>query len=605
MKRVLLIPLDPVHDVGLKMIRRGLEEAGHETILLPPDLPVEEVMDRTLQTPNLDCILVSRTIGYDVAEILGKFMNAVKISGLRDRVKIGVGGMGVRVEVAEELGFDQGFGPGTTIEEAIAFVENRPPCHDYQKTTRVKKDMTSASSYRFIHSEVNELLNEIAENTLDWTKHKTSSGIERAYIRRSAFRQQNGFSLEGALKKDYVLLCDSEIQNFYHYGRLPSRVGAIGLDEVHRVTEFYERANKKTDGLNIHHTRQKPEVFIQYGTGSLFSDVSHIKVSEAWGTRGVVHFDPAWGARTEGLLEGYLNYEGDGTILTPHNLSLLHSSLHEATLWQVRAHRGLNTPETVVLAGELGADLTKINMVYGSLGAGTDPKRLVVDGMAAMGFAAEYDMPFDIVTNEELCGVPAYKAFAGMLIVAKLGCILGGKPILQPLFCYSPEVLISGKMEDNYIDYNAAKITALRMIVDAPIWAGAPIGFMTHTEDRVQSSISTALHAALGTSLGLEGITIASSDEAYSGGSISAQARIDTLRGVREAFRFLGNGAITPTSQAAYWAEELVENIISTLKQVRNIGFIEALYSGVLGSVEDGAYPGRAGRGSVKEAVKL
>jgi len=32
-----------------------------------------------------------------------------------------------------------------------------------------------------------------------------------------------------------------------------------------------------------------------------------------------------------------------------------------------------------VLAGKLGADLTKINIVYGSLNVGTDPSRLTVD----------------------------------------------------------------------------------------------------------------------------------------------------------------------------------------------------------------------------------
>ena len=49
------------------------------------------------------------------------------------------------------------------------------------------------------------------------------------------------------------------------------------------------------------------------------------------------------------------------------------------------------------------------------------------------------------------------KAFAGMLIVSKLGLKLGAKPILQPLFCLSPEVMVSGQMEDNYVDFNAAR----------------------------------------------------------------------------------------------------------------------------------------------------
>lgn len=54
-----------------------------------------------------------------------------------------------------------------------------------------------------------------------------------------------------------------------------------------------------------------------------------------------------------------------------------------------KSTRGLNTPETVVFTGELGADLTKINMVYGSLNAGTDPARLTVDGVKAIKLSAK------------------------------------------------------------------------------------------------------------------------------------------------------------------------------------------------------------------------
>ena len=171
-----------------------------------------------------------------------------------------------------------------------------------------------------------------------------------------------------------------------------------------------------------------------------------------------------------------------------------------------------------MLAANSGADLTKINICYGALGAGTEPARLTVDGVESIRLAAKYKLPFDVVTNEELCGVPAHKAFAGMLIVANLALALGAEPILQPLFCYSPEVMIDGKMKDNYVDFNAAKIMALQEIVTAPIWPGAPIGFLTQTEERVQSSVSTGLHAALASSLGVDAISIASADEAYSPG---------------------------------------------------------------------------------------
>jgi len=187
-----------------------------------------------------------------------------------------------------------------------------------------------------------------------------------------------------------------------------------------------------------------------------------------------------------------------------------------------------------------------------------------------------------------------------MLICAHLGVKLGGRPILQPLFCYSPEVMIGGQMKDNYVDFNTAKVLALRAIIDAPIWPGAPIGFLTQTEDRVQSSASTAYHASLAAMLQVDAISIASSDEAYSGGPITVPAKIDTLRAVAEGFRFFGHSKMEISKQAKTWSEEIIDGIEDVLtKVVETHDFVKAIYDGVLGSKEDGAYPGRAGQNTV------
>lgn len=276
--------------------------------------------------------------------------------------------------------------------------------------------------------------------------------------------------------------------------------------------------------------------------------------------------------------------------------------LHEGTLLTVRAHRGLNTPETVMLAGEAGADLAKINLVYGSLGAGTDPERLAVDGIEAMKLAAEYNMPFDIPGNDELSGVPAWKTLAGLLINISIGLKLGAKPIPKPLFCYGPHIVLNGLMKNNFIDYNAAKIFALREIIDCPIWPGEPIAFMTQTEERVQSANSTSYHAALSVSLGVDAITIASTDEAYSRGPITISSRIDTINAVTDAYRFLGNSAFVKSQQSEKLTEELVKKITKVLEEVsEKENLPEAIYSGALGNKEDGAYPGTFGAGTVRK----
>ena len=143
--------------------------------------------------------------------------------------------------------------------------------------------------------------------------------------------------------------------------------------EMADLHEYVEATKSRMRMKKLQQTDKNPTVFIQYGTGCPYMDIAHAKLSESWGADGVVHFDPSWGARTEGFLEGYLTHEQDGTIISPENLQIIKESLEPSTLWQVRAHRGLNTPETVLLAGKVGADMTKINIAYGSLGGGTDP----------------------------------------------------------------------------------------------------------------------------------------------------------------------------------------------------------------------------------------
>lgn len=605
MKKVLLAPLDPVHDIGLKMIRRGLEEAGHKTYLLPPDLPAEEIIQEIIDK-EAGTVLISRTLGYGVAELLSRFVDLVDASGLREKVTLGIGGMAVRPELAAELGFDAGFGPGTTVEQAVAFVEGREISNEGTGVKKDKQDITGSYSYKFINQSMGSKLEQVAGQIIKWAKDKTSPGVKRAVAREKLWdvdrwRNRKG---NGDFDKEYPQLCGEQPKNYYLKGELHPKTRRFTREEVIALEEFLHETKQRIMLSKVQHVKSRPVVFNQYGTGCPFMDIGHIKVSEAWGADGVVHFDPSWGARTEGFFDGFLTHQEDGTVITPANLNRIHGALEPSTLWQVRAHRGLNTPETVILAGKLGADMTKINMCYGSLGGGTDPERLTVDGFHAIRYAVKYGMSFDVVTNEELAGVPAHKAFAGMLIVSTLGVMLGGKPILQPLFAYSPEAMVGEQMEENYVDFNAAKIYALKKIIDAPIWPGAPIGFLTQTEDRVQSAMSTGLHACLASSLGVDAISVASSDEAYSGGPISVPSKTDTLKAVQEGFRFFGSTRISPSDKAEQWGDRLVSEIERVIDDVLQAGdFVQALYEGNLGTREEGAYPGRAGRGTVEQSV--
>jgi len=607
-KTVLLIPLDPVHDVALKIINRKLKERGHKTLLLRPDISVEEIVDQALKIEP-DIIMISRTLGYGVAEVLSKLIDLLEVVGIREKTKIVIGGKAIKPELAAELGFDAGFGEKTSYEEAIAFVEGRKYIPQEEKIIKKKSDITTGFSYNFQNRKIEKMLDEITEEILNWHKDKTSSGINRAYLREKMMEIQGEKNRASQLdtdkklssiKREYVENCDDLIVKYYKEGILPKKVRMLTDEERNSLEDYIQESKKDTGVKKIQHIGTKPLIFFQYGTGCPIMDIVHIKIGEAWGVDGVLHFDPSWAARTEGFLEGLLTHEESGSIITEQNLRKTKLALNDSTLWTVRAHRGLNTPETVVLAARLGANLVKINIVYGCLNAGTDPARLTVDGVEAIKLAAKYSIPYDIPANNELGGIPTHKDFAGILIMAMVGLKLKAKPILKPLFCYSPDVMVTGRMDDNYIDYNAAKIYALRDIIDAPIWAGEPVGFMTHTEDRIQSSITTALHVALANSLGIKVITIASADEAYSRGAISVSSRIDTLRAVKEAFRFFGHVKIKPTVKAKEWAKELVSQIETVLENVlKKGGFVKALYDGELGNREDGAYPGSAGKDTI------
>ncbi len=599
-KKILCVPLDPVHDVGIKIIRNQLAQHGHETVLLSPDLSMEAIVKKAVEG-KYDFILVSRTLGYGVAELLARFNDLLDAAGVRETSKVVLGGKPITPELAAELGCDKGFGEHSSIEEVLAYIEGKEFSEASLEKKKTKKSIPEGHTYRFYNAEIEQLLSDISDQLLEWTKKKTSPGIKRARLREEILKTTDS-NKRSSLEAQYRSFCDEPIAKSNSSGIFPKGVRKVSGEELTKLENFLRHSHAHLPST-IQHDPAQPLIFKFLGSGCPIMDITHGKVCERWGVNGFLIINPSWEARYEGLLEGHLTHENDGTITSFDNLRLIRQSLDESTLLTVRAHRGLNTPETVVLAGEAGADLTKIDLVYGSLGAGTDPERLAVDGVESIRLAARYGMPYDIPGNDELSGVPAWKTLAGLLINVMLGLKLGAKPILKPLFCYGPHIVINGQMKNNFVDYNAAKIYALRQIVDCPIWPGEPIAFMTQTEERVQSANTTSYHAALAATLGVDAITIASTDEAYSRGPISITSRIDSIRAVTDAYRFVGNAQIAPTSHAEAFTEDLIEKITDTLKDVRSKkNLVDAINSGALGSEEDGAYPGKFGAGTVTES---
>lgn len=602
MKSVLCVPLDPVHDVGIRLIRNALAERGHRTELLSPDLPMDEVVRRAAAEP-WDFVLVSRTLGYGVAELLARFVDLLDAASVREHSRVVLGGKAVTPELAAELGFDKGFGGNTDIADVVAYVEGREPAPTAVRVARAKPDLTAGFTYRVPHPRAAVLLDTIVERTLTWAEGRTSAAIRRARVREAILAAGHGPGQEGErtrLWDEYHALCDEPVVAGNRAGHLPRGVRRVRDNELASLRAFLA-GRVPVGAQSIRHQGAKPLLFKFLGSGCPVMDIVHAKVCERYGMDGFLIINPSWEARYEGLLDGLLTHENDGTITSAENIRLVRELLDPATVLTVRAHRGLNTPETVLLAAHGGADLTKINLVYGSLGAGTDPERLAVDGLEAMRLAARASMGFDIPGNDELSGVPAWKTLAGLLITAAIGGALGARPILKPLFCYGPHIVLNRLMERNFVDYNVAKVRALRAVMDAPIWPGEPIAFMTQTEDRVQSANATSYHAALAATAGVEAITVASTDEAYSRGPISMAARIDAIRAVTDAYRFMGDAALAPTPEADTYAERITDGILHTLEDVASHESLpHAILAGALGNAEDGAYPGTFGRGTVE-----
>lgn len=596
-KKILCVPFDPVHDVGIKIIKNQLDKNGHQTELLSPDLSPEEIV-KIAAKGNYDFILVSRTLGYGVAEMLARFVDMLDAAGVREKSKIVIGGKPITPELAAELGFDKGFGEHSTIEELIAYIEGREININTIGLNRTKKNIVAGYDYNFKNKEIENLLDSITDKLVKFVGNKKSPGVERSKIQEEIIQTEDESKRIELLNK-YYLLCDDVIVHGNRNSTFTKGVRKITKDELSNLKKFLSSSNPINPN-KIQHNNQQPLIFKFLGSGCPIMDITHAKVCERYGIDGFLIINPSWEARYEGLLQGYLTHENDGTITSFNNIKLMRESIDKSTLLTVRAHRGLNTSETVLFAGLAGADLVKINLVYGSLGAGTEPLRLAVDGVEAIKLAAKFNLPFDIPGNDELSGVPAWKTLAGLLINVMLGIKLGAKPIPKPLFCYGPHIVINGMMRQNFIDYNAAKIYALREIVNSPIWPGEPIAFMTQTEERVQSANATSYHAALAASLGVDAITVASTDEAYSRGPISITSRIDSIRAITDAYRFIGNTKFETTQQADSFTEDLIKKITETLIEVdKRDNLVSAIYEGCLGNKDDGAYPGKFGFGTV------
>ncbi|MEM4474121.1 MAG: corrinoid protein [Candidatus Bathyarchaeia archaeon] len=103
-----------IHDIGKNIVAAMLFSAGFEVIDLGKDVPVEEFI-RAVREYNPDILGLSALLSTTLPE-QKEIIEALKKNGLRERVKVIVGGAPVTAEWAEQIGAD---GYGEDAVEAV------------------------------------------------------------------------------------------------------------------------------------------------------------------------------------------------------------------------------------------------------------------------------------------------------------------------------------------------------------------------------------------------------------------------------------------------------------------------------------------------------
>jgi len=93
-----------VHDIGLELVGTMLETAGFEVRNMGPDVPTEDIV-AAVKEDNPQIVGLSALLS-NTMDIMPDVIDALADAGLRDSVKIMVGGAPVKQDFADEIGAD-------------------------------------------------------------------------------------------------------------------------------------------------------------------------------------------------------------------------------------------------------------------------------------------------------------------------------------------------------------------------------------------------------------------------------------------------------------------------------------------------------------------
>jgi corrinoid protein of di/trimethylamine methyltransferase len=112
-----------IHDIGKNLVAAMLEGAGFEIVNLGEDVPPERFVEAVKEhSANLLGLSALVTVTMPAMKVT---IDALEKAGLRDQVKVMVGGAPLTAEYASEIGADcYGSNAGTAVRMALKFVED-------------------------------------------------------------------------------------------------------------------------------------------------------------------------------------------------------------------------------------------------------------------------------------------------------------------------------------------------------------------------------------------------------------------------------------------------------------------------------------------------
>ncbi|MCQ2548292.1 MAG: cobalamin-dependent protein [Clostridia bacterium] len=101
-------------------------------------VPCEKLIAKAKEV-NADAILVSQTVTQKDIHIMNltKMVELLEAEGLRDKVILTCGGPRISHELAQELGYDAGFGPGKYAEHVMSYIMQEVQKRGWEKKANI------------------------------------------------------------------------------------------------------------------------------------------------------------------------------------------------------------------------------------------------------------------------------------------------------------------------------------------------------------------------------------------------------------------------------------------------------------------------------------